>query len=126
MNRMTREQKRVKALYAKLIGSTLQTFPEYRGKLNAPAGKGVYVIYDPRGKVAHVGSTPRAIGGIAQRLRNHMAGASSFTRAEFNRDGSRLRGKYKFQCIEVSAKRCRALLEAYAIGSLCPTHIGIR
>jgi hypothetical protein len=122
---MKREQNKVKALFIELIRSPLQTFPEYRGKLNAPAGKGVYVIYDPRGRVAHVGSTPRAVGGIAQRLRNHMAGASSFTRAEFNRDGSRLRGKYKFRCIEVRAKRHRALLEAYAIGSLCPTHIGI-
>ena len=125
MNRMAREQKKVKELYAKLIRSPLQTFPEYRGKLNAPAGKGVYVIYDPRGRVAHVGSTPRAIGGIAQRLRNHMAGASSFTRDKFNRDGSKLRGKYKFRCIEVSAERHRALLEAYAIGSLCPSHLGI-
>ena len=122
---MKREQETVKALFAKLLQSPLQTFPESRGKLNAPTGQGVYIIYDPRGRVAHVGSTPRAKGGIAQRLRNHMAGASSFTRVKFNRDGSKLRGKYKFQCIEVRVKRCRAFLEAYAIGTLCPTHIGI-
>lgn len=124
-NRMTSEQKAVKSLFAKLIRSPLQTFPESRGKLNAPAGQGVYVIYDPRGRVAHVGSTPRARGGIAQRLRSHMAGASSFTRVKFNRDGSKLRGKYKFRCVKVSVKRHRAFLEAYAIGNLCPTHIGI-
>lgn len=122
---MTREQEKVKALFAELMRSQLQTFPESRGKLNAPAGRGVYIIYDSRGRVAHVGSTPRAKGGIAQRLRNHMAGASSFTRVKFNRDGSKLRSKYKFQCIEIRDKRCRAFLEAYAIGTMCPSHIGI-
>lgn len=122
---MTREQKKVKALYAKLIGSPLQTFPAQGGKLNAPKGQGVYVIYNSRGRVAHVGRTPRAMGGIEQRLRDHLTGNSSFVKAQFNRDGSKLRGKYKFRCIEVRDKRRRALLEAYAIGSLCPIHIGL-
>ena len=72
-------------------------------ELDAPSGLGVYVIYDPRGKVAHVGRTPRAAGGIAQRLRNHMAGASSFTKGKLKGDGSKLRGKYKYRCIEVRA-----------------------
>lgn len=125
MNRMTREQKRVKALFAELIRSPLQTFLEHGGKLDAPKGQGVYVIYNSRGRVAHVGRTPRAMGGIAQRLRDHLTGNSSFVKEEFDRDGSKLRGKYKFQCIEVRDKRRRALLEAYAIGSLCPIHIGL-
>jgi hypothetical protein len=45
-------------------------------------------------------------------------------RKKFNGDGSRLRGRYKFRCIVVRSDRQRALLEAYAIGFLCPAHMG--
>jgi len=124
MNIITRDQRMVRALFAELKRSPLWRFPELRGELDAPSGLGVYVIYDPRGKVAHVGRTPRAAGGIAQRLRDHMAGDSSFTKRRLKGDGSKLRGKYKYRCLEVRAKRRRAWLEAYAIGMLCPTHIG--
>ena len=122
---MTREQKAVRALFIKLKRSSRQTFPTPGGKLTAPSRKGVYVIYKPRGKVAHVGSTPRAKGGIAQRLRNHLAALSSFTIQYLKRDGSKLRGKYKFSSIVIGDPRRRALVEAYAIGHLCPAHIGL-
>ena len=122
---MTPEQKTVRAVFTELKGSPLQTFPDLRGKLNAPDRQGVYVIYAPRGKVAHVGRTPKAKGGIAQRLRDHMSGASSFTNQYLNGEGSKLRGKYKFRYIVVNNRRHRALLEAYATGKLCPAHIGL-
>ncbi len=122
---MTREQKAVRALFTELMRSSLQTFPAFQGELNAPDRQGVYVIYDPRGKVAHVGRTPKAKGGIAQRLRNHMSASSSFTNQYLKGDGSKLRGKYKFRCIVVNDRRRRAFLEAYAIGHLCPAHIGL-
>jgi hypothetical protein len=121
---MNRDQRKVRALFAQLKRAPLRRFPELRTELDAPTGLGVYVIYDPKGRVAHVGRTPRAAGGIAQRLRNHMAGASSFTNKQLKGDGSKLRGRYKYRCIEVRTKRHCALLEAYAIGSLCPIHIG--
>jgi len=124
LNLMTRDQRAVRALFAKLKRAPLRTFPKLRQELDAPRALGVYVIYDPKGRVAHVGSTPRAAGGIAQRLRNHMQGASSFTKRRLKGDGVQLRGRYRYRCIEVRAKRHRALLEAYAIGSLCPIHIG--
>jgi len=122
---MTREQETVKAFFTELMRSPLQTFPAFRRELKAPDRRGVYVIYDPRGKVVHVGRTPKAKGGIAQRLRNHMSASSSFTNQYLKGEGSKLRGKYKFRCIVVDDRRRRALLEAYAIGQLCPTHIGL-
>ncbi|MGB8276217.1 MAG: hypothetical protein WCF16_13210 [Alphaproteobacteria bacterium] len=125
IKKMPREQNTVRALFTKLIGSPLQIFPDFHKKLNAPDRQGVYVIYDPRGKVAHVGRTPKGKGGVAQRLRNHMSGASSFTHHYLNGDGSKLRGKYKFRCLVVDNRRRRVFLEAYAIGHLCPAYIGL-
>ena len=120
-----REPEKVEALFIELIRSPQRMFPPLRGQLDAPDRQGVYVIYDPRGKVVHVGRTPRAAGGIAQRLRNHMNASSSFTKKYLKGGGSRLRGKFKFRCIVVRNRRQRALLEAYAIGRLCPAHIGL-
>jgi hypothetical protein len=72
--------------------------------------------------------TPRAKGGIAQRLRGHMAGNSSFTQTYLKekrgRDGNWLRGRCTFRSLVVTSRRKRALLEALAIGILCPAHIG--
>ena len=74
-----------------------------------------------------MGATPRAAGGIAQRLQNHMQTLSSFTLnyLPLNGDGSKLRAGYSFKCVVVSSNRLRALLEAYAIGHLCPLHLGL-
>jgi len=67
-------------LFTRLKRTPLKTFPGSQGKIDAPNGQGVYVIYDPLGNVAHVGRTPSGSGGIRQRLKNHLHGASSFTR----------------------------------------------
>jgi hypothetical protein len=120
------DRKIIKARFAKLKRAPLRSFPALYGKLEAPDKPGVYVIYDPRGNVLHVGNTPRARKGLAQRLRDHMGTRSSFTQ-QFKRlkqDGSRLRKGYKFRCLPVRKRRYCALLEAYAIGCLCPEHIG--
>lgn len=122
---MKREPEIVTALFFELMQAPLQVFPVFRQSLTAPKLRGVYVIYSPRGKVVHVGRTPRAKDGIAQRLRSHMAGRSSFVERYFAGDGSKLRGKYKFRCLVVKNPRRRALLEAYATGRLCPAHLGL-
>lgn len=119
------QSKKVGALYTKLIRSKHTEFPSRGGKLHAPNRQGVYVIYDPRGAVVHVGRTPKAKHGIAQRLQNHMAGASSFTEKFLKGYGAKLRGKYTFQCLVVKNPKIRAYLEAYATGRLCPAHIGL-
>jgi len=74
--------------------------------------------------VLHVGSTPRARGGVAQRLKDHLAARSSFVIKALDGKGSRLRQGYRFQYLFVSNSRQRALLEALGIGVLCPRHIG--
>lgn len=119
------ELKEVEKLFNELISSKDYLFPEPRKKVTAPNERGVYIIYNPEGKVLHVGRTPKARNGIAQRLRDHLAGNSSFVGKYFNREGARLRKGYKYKYLVVSNNRLRAILEAYAIGHLCPAHIGL-
>ena len=118
------ELKQLQRLFGRLISMPRYKFPLAGGSITAPTDKGVYVIYGPRRKPSHVGGTPRARNGIAQRLRDHLAGRSSFVIKYLDSDPSRLRGCYEYQCLAVPDKRIRALLEAYAIGQLCPAHIG--
>lgn len=115
---------RVKELFAALMAAPLLSFPNKGEKLVCERTRGVYVIYGPDGSVLHVGDTPRAKGGIEQRIKNHLAGKSSFVRKMYGGDGSRLRSGNSFRCIGVADGRLRALLQAYAIGHLCPEHIG--
>lgn len=98
---MTQEQKRVRTLFAALLKQPARRFPPQGAALEAPATPGVYVIYNPRGQVVHVGGTSRGQQGRAQRLRNHLHGASSFTLRHLKKDGSRLRCGYTFQCVVV-------------------------
>jgi hypothetical protein len=122
---LSREQKTIRKRFETLIGARLHSFPKERGRLDAPKLRGVYIIYDPRQKVAHVGTTPRGKGGIHQRLTNHLYGQSSFAKKCFKGDGSELRDGFSYRCLPVEDDRLRALLEAYAIGYLCPKHIGL-
>ncbi len=123
---MKPEPEIVAALYGELMEAPLRTFPAlWEAGLDAPDRQGVYVIYDPRGRVLHVGRTTSARGGISQRLRDHMANASSFTTQYLKGEGGRLRGRYKYRALAVGNRRHRALLEAYATGHLCPAHLGV-
>jgi hypothetical protein len=121
----SREQKAIRVLFTRLKRAPLRAFPGPRGRLDAPNRHGVYVIYKPSGKVVHVGRTPSGSGGLRQRLGNHLYGASSFTIQYLKGQGSKLRRGYTFRCLVVNSRRRRALLEAYAIGYLCPRHIGL-
>jgi len=121
---MQHERRKLEALFDELIHTRRRGFPVAGQKLDAPTQKGVYVIYSPHDLVLHVGSTPWAKKGIAQRLRDHVAGKSSFTIQYLKGAGYKLRRRYKFCCLKVKSGRKRALLEAYAIGHLCPRHIG--
>ncbi len=124
MSSGSKERKKVQALLTKLLNSDYTKFPRLGQRLDAPDRRGVYIIYSPQGKVLHVGSTPYSKQGLAQRLRNHLAGRSSFTKKKFDRAGWKLRQEYGFRCLVVKNPRQRALLEALGIGRLCPEHIG--
>jgi hypothetical protein len=119
------ELKSVKQVFRELISSSMVAFPEARGSIEAPDAQGVYVIYSPRGKVLHVGRTPRGKKGLRQRLNNHLHAGSSFTLKYLDGHGARLRNGYKFRCVIVENPRLRALLESYATGQLCPAHLGL-
>jgi hypothetical protein len=85
----------------------------------------VYIIYK-EGVALHVGRTPRGKGGLRQRLKNHLHGSSTFTVKYMQGKGATLReGGYTYQYLELEDSRKRALLEAYAIGTLCPEYLGL-
>jgi len=125
---MSREIQEIKKLFDELRKQDKQPFPKKGGILNAPREHGVYIIRrNVRGKetVLHVGRTLRGKNGIYQRLKNHLGGASSFTKQYLNGKGSILRTNgYTYQYLVIKSPRKRALLEAYVIGTLCPKHLG--
>ena len=108
-----------------LLRSDSHPFPPERGRLHAPTEPGVYLIYDARGRVAHVGRTPRARNGLRQRLNDHLHGNSSFTNEYLKGDGSKLRHGYQYKYLVITDPRKRALVEALATGALCPLHLGL-
>jgi len=120
-----KESKIIKNLLEKLLKQPIYSFPQRGEKLGASTQRGVYLIRNQKKQILHVGQTPRAQYGIKQRLSNHLQGLSSFVYYYFDGDGDKLRTqKCSYQCLPIEQSRRRALLEAYAIGCLCPKHIG--
>ncbi len=120
------EPERIRELFILLLQSPIQNFPT-RGKLTeneVSCEKGVYIIYNPAGVVSHVGNTPRGREGICQRLNNHLQGSSSFSKKFLAQNHISLRNGHSFRYLIVDSARDRVLLEALAIGGLCPEHIG--
>lgn len=122
---MSLESRKVERLFKELCRAPLFRFPERGPPSQAPERHGVYAILSPRRKVLHVGRTTRGKRGLYQRLNNHLLNGSSFTAHYLKGDGRRLRGAFLYRFLEVPGPRTRALLEAYAIGKLCPEHLGI-
>ena len=122
---MKKEPKIIEGLLKSLINSEFHWFPKLRKGLNVPKKQGVYIIYDSKGKVVHVGRTQRGKEGLKQRLRNHLRGLSSFTKGHLNGDGDKLRKGYRFKYIVIENPRQRALVEALVTGRLCPEHLGL-
>jgi len=118
------EQQVIKSKFKRLLSAQIIQFPAKRRKLEAPLRRGVYIIYNSSGMPVHVGCTPRAKYGLYQRLENHLQGQSSFVEKFFDGDGSKLREEYSFSYLALTSGRQIKLLEAYAIGMLCPKHIG--
>jgi hypothetical protein len=121
---MKGEPKTIKAKLNQLLKSPLLRFPVSGDRLTVPYLQGVYIIYDPKGRVEHVGRTVRGRRGLHQRINNHLHGRSSFVIKALNGKGARLRLGFKFRFIAIENSRLRALIEAFAIGQLCPDHLG--
>ena len=122
---MTREAMGIRKLYQQLLRAPRTKFPNPRERLAAPDTHGVYIIYSPSGRVLHVGRTVRGQRGLRRRLNNHLHAGSSFTIQFLGGHGARLRGTHSFSFVEVPVARKRALLEALAVGNLCPRHLGL-
>lgn len=121
----TAESKRIRKLLGDLDVQPFHPFPARRKRLEVPNTHGVYIIRDRAGAVWHVGRTVRGKNGLRQRLQDHLQGQSSFVRAAFSGDGSKLRSAFVYQYLEVCDERKRALLECLAAGWHCPRHIGL-
>ena len=114
-----REAAAIRSMLSDLMRAPKQSFPKPGRTNDAPKKAGVYVIHGPTGTVLHVGKGC----DIGQRLTDHLFGRSAFTTKYLSGNGSILRNGHFFRCLVVSDARKRALLEALAIGKLCPEHI---
>jgi len=119
------ESEEVKKLFDELLHTPKRSFPRSGQPLDAPPKPGVYIIRKEE-VVLHVGRTLRGKDGLHQRLKDHLYGSSSFTKKYLKSKRAILReGEYTYQFLELEDPRKRALLEAYAVGVLCPAHIGL-
>ena len=124
---MKNELTKLKIKFKDLMQADYLKFPKIGQGLEAPVKKGVYIIFSPFKKILHVGCTPRAKYGLHQRLKNHLSGQSSFVEKYLKGNSNKLRKGYFYKFLIVHNDRDdreRKLLEAYAIGQLCPEHIG--
>lgn len=120
---MPSEEKKIRRLFKALHSSAGTRFPRARASLPVKKLAGNYVIFGPRGEVCHVGRTIHGKGGLHNRLRDHLAGRSSFAKAYLQGNGKRLRRGFFFKLLYVKDRRNRAMLEALATGILCPRYI---
>jgi len=118
------KDKQLKSSLTNCVNKKKQPFPKKRQPLDAPLKGGVYIIRKNK-TILHVGRTHRGRNGIHQTLANHLHGSSSFTENYLHGNGATLRKKgYTYQYLKLEDSRKRALLEHYAIGTLCPRHLG--
>lgn len=117
------EAERIKELFNTLINSELYKFP-IAGKVVVSKDQGVYIIFNSESCAAHVGNTVRGKEGLNQRLNNHLKNQSTFAQKFISPNNYSLRSEFRYQYIVVPSARDRALLQALAIGLLCPLHLG--
>lgn len=118
-----KEESVILRLMTVLGNCDLMPFPS-KGRVHCTDQKGVYIIYDFQKCVLHVGNTPRGQSGLNGRLNNHLDGKSSFARGYLKPNNINLREEYFFRYLEIEDARQRALVEALAIGTFCPKHLG--
>jgi len=118
------EIQQVEELYTELCCQPRFQFPQEGERLEAPSAPGVYIIRKDD-IVLHVGRTLRGKNGLYQRLMNHVHGQSSFTEKYLKGNEAALRNGCTYQLLVLEDSRLRALVEALAIGMLCPKHIGL-
>lgn len=118
------EAQRIQKLFEDLNKQPKHPFPK-SGNPEATDKHGVYVLRNAKELVVHVGRTYRGMRGINQRLGNHLAATSSFTKIYLKHKGSDLREGYTYQYLAVPDDRERALLEYLATARNYPIHLGV-
>lgn len=118
-----REPEQIMNNYKKLLAAEVVSFPS-SGKIDVSKKQGVYIIFDSKDKVLHVGKTDRGRDGLNQRLNNHLRNQSSFSNKYLKGNSDFLRHGCKFRYLEIEDARIRTLVEAFATGMLCPAHVG--
>jgi excinuclease UvrABC nuclease subunit len=116
------ESKKVKKLVKKLEKAEILAFPE-EGKIELPEVEGVYAIVNKKDEVIHVGKTEGGLGGLFARLNGHLYGKSALRKAYLAPNEINLRNKCGVKWVEVKTERLRYLVEARAIGKLCPAYL---
>lgn len=117
------ESEQVLQLHNLLLNSELYLFPK-KGKVDVSIEQGVYIIYNQKGIVLHVGKTDRAKNGLNQRLQNHLRNQSSFSKKYLIPNTVNIRFEGRFKYIEIENDRLRTFTEAFTVGKLCPKHVG--
>jgi hypothetical protein len=119
------KRRKVKELLSQLNKQPKCPFPPSRQKLSVPTAHGVYVIRNKQHRAMHVGRTLYGQDGLLQRLKNHLAGKSSFVRACFHGKGASLRRGFTYQFLKVADAEQRLLLEYAATVWHCPKHLAV-
>ncbi len=117
------EPEEIMNLHNTLVKSSNLPFPQ-KGKVNVSTEQGVYIIYNPKGEILHVGRTLRGREGLNQRLQDHLGNNSSFSQQYIKPKSINLRDGCSFKYLIEEDGRKRALLESLTTGLLCPKHIG--
>lgn len=103
-----------------LLTQDYNQFPAPNRRVKVNGRGGVYVIFDERKTVLHVG---RSIN-LNRRLNAHRYFSSSFSKRYLKVNELKINEQYSFKYLQVNNSRKRALLESLAIGILCPKHLG--
>jgi len=117
------ESENIKLLYDQLLQSKPHKFPT-TGPLDITCKLGVYIIFNSKGVVSHVGNTRNGKKGLCQRLNNHLNGTSSYRKNFLRPRNLSVRNGFTYKLIEISSGRHRVFLESLACGLLCPEYIG--
>ena len=111
-------------LHRKLLKELTHKFPMKGVKLDITCKQGVYIIYNHKNIVMHVGKTNSAKGGLNQRMNDHLGKNSSFTKNYLKPNKVDVRKGYYFRYLEIANSRERTFVEAITSGFLCPAYIG--
>jgi excinuclease UvrABC nuclease subunit len=119
------EGKKIKKLFKKLCKSEGVLVPK-EGRIELPETEGVYLLLNKKDEVLLVGKTEGGKGGLRSRINSQLFGASPFRKMYLLPSGTDIRKKHYVHCLAIESERDRILVEAYAMGKLCPEFIGMK